>query len=368
MISVTGTGLVYLSYMKTQSGFGTVGIVVVVLALLLVGVGGDYLATSNDQGNVAEGECPIGQPDCNDFMVNGVSPSGGDEASPTEIPGPENLTDSETYQNEEHRFELRYPTNWRIEENFRGPNPSITIWSYPESANESSGFSFEDEIKIDIFVNREDISETLLPDWITEGDILESSDIVIDGQLAKKVLHPGELDDVWDVFFFDQDSKRAASFRYFPSTSLRVGEFDKIVSSFKFIDSADTPDWQTYRNEMYEFELAYPPTWNVTESNVPVDAFFISEGKNSFSILPLGEYDSGLPFSEPLLSTINFGTRTASVNEWELNNGGILIFVTSITDVPDTWSSGGHRLDIQSSSPSDIETVRQILSTFRFIE
>ena len=73
--------------MNTQKGFGTVGVIIIVVLLAILG-GGYYLATSDDKGNGAESECPIGQPDCNDFLVDGVFPSGGDKISPTEIPPP----------------------------------------------------------------------------------------------------------------------------------------------------------------------------------------------------------------------------------------------------------------------------------------
>lgn len=46
-----------------------------------------------------------------------------------------------------------------------------------------------------------------------------------------------------------------------------VINFDKIISTFKFIDSTDTADWQTYRNEEYGFEVKYPVDWKINEAD-----------------------------------------------------------------------------------------------------
>lgn len=146
----------------------------------------------------------------------------------------------------------------------------------------------------------------------------------------------------------------------------------KIIN--KDITSASVPsgveDWKTYRNEQYGFEVRYPPDWKLTEVIEPVDATFISIGENRFGILPLGEFDFGPPWEEPIVSDLQVGGRWASVTRWYGWNSELpsaeLRFV-KFKDPPASWGKH-HRLDIYTDSIKNKVIADQILFTFKFIE
>ena len=85
-----------------QKGFANIVVIGIVLAVVL-GVGGYFVIVrkipveiqqptipSDDVGAtpVPQGECPLGQPDCVDYITNGTPPDGGKTASPRKAPSP----------------------------------------------------------------------------------------------------------------------------------------------------------------------------------------------------------------------------------------------------------------------------------------
>ncbi|MDP3900298.1 MAG: hypothetical protein Q8Q23_04420 [bacterium] len=167
--------------------------------------------------------------------------------------------DWETYRNEEYGFEVSMPKDWvKQKEAYYSPNrakqligdfvppPTLSIKVIPE------------------FNNTDDyISEI-------ESCIENVSDVVINNNSAKFFKYTCTAvhsDDIAVVI----DGKLV---RY--SSYLQAGEdrglVDKIILTFKFIDSndtadIDTSDWQTYRNGEYGFEFQYPKEWILNSVN-----------------------------------------------------------------------------------------------------
>src|SRR5437899_12705224 len=51
------------------------------------------------------------------------------------------------------------------------------------------------------------------------------------------------------------------------------------------LDTFDTSDWKTYRNEKYGFELGYPNEWQIEEMSIYPFGITISPSKNDSVIL-----------------------------------------------------------------------------------
>ena len=136
----------------------------------------------------------------------------------------------------------------------------------------------------------------------------------------------------------------------------------------------DTSNWKTYRNEEYGFEFKYPTNWVLSVFNKEtgtVDGFFITRGESRLGVLPRGEFDYGLPTNEPVVSETTIADKKVKTRQWELANGGTLLFYQFIENVPN-WIhcteglKNCNRLDLRAINIDDLGTLKKIISTFTF--
>ncbi len=134
--------------------------------------------------------------------------------------------------------------------------------------------------------------------------------------------------------------------------------------------------WQTYRNEEYGFEVKYPGDWKPEHStSFGKDGFFISQSSSgaSIAILPNGEFDHGLPFDDPVVTYEQLSGKPVTVHTWQLEDDSYKILYFLTAEVPN-WTKCNEdlkncaRFDLGAENEIALNEIKQILSTFRFIE
>ncbi|MCH7605159.1 hypothetical protein IID24_04205, partial [Patescibacteria group bacterium] len=141
----------------------------------------------------------------------------------------------------------------------------------------------------------------------------------------------------------------------------------------RFVDQINTSDWQTYRNEELGFEVKRPTEWIVENTNVvnpkSGSSFEITKNENSDN-LSLDEWFrqatmiSGRPTVKAAAERTIINGMPAYMLETELSPPNPLFEVVAIANSQSNIFSIYAYYEVQE----DIETLNQILSTFRFIE
>lgn len=179
-------------------------------------------------------------------------------------------SDWQTYHNEEFGFEVRQPGDWKLEDDTHSVFPGFKLQSpqnsslalYPKgwdiglgstpNLKEGTGELGGSRISfISYFTetNEERARFIRFLDGPWDGGWLflmyKIHDVRTECAVAISPQHPECTLDDGTIFFGDVDDEEKEI-------------LNKILSTFRFVDSIDTSDWQTYRNEEIGFEMRYP--------------------------------------------------------------------------------------------------------------
>ena len=270
------------------------------------------------------------------------------EVAPTFTPRPSALPDPtagwKTYTDTQYGFEFKYPADWIQEQN--------SIYS-PEAPKGIYGVG--DKITVESFVNNSQLS---IDAWRTKniGDVIikDNGPVPIAGAVAHQYIDGGMVNYI-DTYI----AKGSTVVKLGVSESTKyLTNYNQILSTFKFTDSADTSTWNTYTNTEYGIELKYPPTWKIQEK-VTGFGFWINppdfKMPSSGTVNPYFSFDVTahmyLGDEKPVIKM--FGTRTGYVYTKDQS-----IYFSAPT------GAGGYFIKLYT--PAGVDEPNQILSTFKF--
>ncbi len=167
----------------------------------------------------------------------------------TPVPPKDETADWKTYRNEEYGFEMKYPANWVLDE--RGVTELVYLFNFGESGWPNSN-------KLALEVGPESFIAQFYkhPEKIcTESALSNEGAYRCEGTdfIYVEAEHNGKFY-LWSVF-----GEKGLE---------KIKIFEKILSTFRFIETAETADWKIYRNEKYGIEFKYPALWVLDEKNV----------------------------------------------------------------------------------------------------
>lgn len=159
----------------------------------------------------------------------------------------------------------------------------------------------------------------------------------------------------------------AVSLIFYPR-SISQNQENEIIADISDFTPSEVAEWKTYRNEEYEFEVRYPPNWELIkdqkDSQIPYITFKSKNGAGMI-ILPKGEFDRGLG-SIVSRENIDIDGHPAIKTNYGIRPDGKQHLIISILN----WFPH-NRIEFLSSKENiniELEQLDQILSTFKFIE
>jgi hypothetical protein len=119
-------------------------------------------------------------------------------------------------------------------------------------------------------------------------------------------------------------------------------------------DTLDTSGWKTYRNEAFQFEIKYPPEWEMAafpDSDIaPVFNFYKPPTSvqppftHHHTVVQVSVFPHGLPtegvfgMSTPTVLALSPGWRG---NDFLLDDSSVWASMIAFEDVPDSWNEAG---------------------------
>jgi len=253
-----------------------------------------------------------------------------------------NISNWQTYRNEEFGFEMKLPSDWKAYSEYDGSIIASSAKEFPDNPLILTGTPPDLNFQIEIIQNMN------LKDYQNNffADVEAVEELQTEVKKIGLKLYRGN-----DVFFLIQINNNLL--KIFSNKNYLFN--DQIFSSIKFIDNnqPDTTNWQTYQNEELGFEVKYPEEWIVwkqmSKIHLDIIAFAL---KNDEIISPTNSRDPIFTidyFSKKAWEEVQFLDEKYNIEKIKENNEGNVIAYKIYKD--------GYS-----------EIINQILSTFKFIE
>ena len=156
------------------------------------------------------------------------------------------ISDWQTYRNDEFGFEVKRPIEW-IVENTNVVNPKSRS-SFEITKNENS-----DNLSLDEWFRQ----ATMVSGRPTVKATAERT--IINGMpaymLETELSPPNPL---FEVVAIANSQSNIFSIHAYYEVQEDIETLNQILSTFRFLPSTDTATWAVYRNDEYNFELKYP--------------------------------------------------------------------------------------------------------------
>ncbi len=200
-----------------------------------------------------------------------VKPTPTPTVTPTPTPTPQVPSDWLAFEDKETGISFKYPKDYTVEAE-NSDNILASVVS-PLDPNKTKTFDVnENELKLEILLPQP--TEKTLPEVITEAKESPSErisdpseykekNIVVDGQEAISLTTRFS-----EVIYILRNNQIIRIVKY-PSETYRQGEFDQMLSTFKFNkpQAIDTTNWKTHTNKKFGFSFKHPTDWTVTDNS-----------------------------------------------------------------------------------------------------
>jgi len=103
----------------------------------------------------------------------------------------------------------------------------------------------------------------------------EVKNIFLDGVLGKKLFVADENNSVFRILM-ERNNRFYRIYAVIKNEEAYLPIFDKMISSFKFVDEDETYNWEVYNSRNYDFEIKYPKSAELNELSAIGDEISIS--------------------------------------------------------------------------------------------
>ena len=230
-------------------------------------------------------------------------------------------SDWQTYRNEEFGFEVKYPEEW--------------YYNRDKQAEIKSDYSLHIGFTENMKTSNQDIRYPIeFMIWPDNIGILDS------GPCEYEILKKKDN---------RQYVLRTCDFKTYEKT------MDKMVESFRFIEEDNTSDWQTYRNEEFgfEFEIKYPESWIAWKRMSSIHLDTVAFALKNDETLSLTDA------RDPIFEIYLFSKKA-----WEVTQSWSEEYKAEKVKEDNKGNVFAYRIN-RNGHP---EMIKQILSTFKFIE